>query len=328
MPIPETERQRTERILRELLAEAQAAQGEQAKPRRRFRLPAVLAGKIERKRPAAKSEPAKPRRRFQLPAVLAGQIEKKRPAAKSEPAEPRRRFQLPAVPTGRVERKRPAVQGEPAEPRGRFQLPAVPVGKAERKQQPATTSSRLEALPHHEWPQPPPAQFPKPSEKPDRRSDIVVAGLGVTLGLICALFPWYIFFNDIRFSTHGLRVGGNGDRNGRIVNPNPAAGHVLPETAQDEVPKNLDLFATGTPAEGPEDPEDAPGIDQQPFPADTNYRLVHVANGRAMIEDDAGLWVVQPGSTLPDDTKLTAIEKRGSKWVLVTSANTIVELSP
>ena len=38
-----------------------------------------------------------------------------------------------------------------------------------------------------------------------------------------------------------------------------------------------------------------------------------------MIEDDAGLWVVQPGSMLPDSSRVAAIEQRDGKWVLVTT---------
>ena len=244
MPIPETERQRTERLLRDMLAEAQAAQNEAEESRR-----SLLSG-------------------------LFSQTQEK------------------------------------------------------LRTKSGTAFFRREPPPQQDWPQPPQVAFPKPAPKADRRSDLVVAALGVTLGLICALFPWYIFYNNIRFSTHGFYLGGNGDQSGRIVNPNPAAGEATPETAREELPRNLDLFATGTPAEDPEKPEEAPGLDQQPFPADTDFRLVHVANGRAMIEDDAGLWIVQPGSTLPDNTKLAAIQKRNGKWVLVTSANTVIELTP
>jgi len=240
MPIPETERQRTERLLKEMLADAQAAQNAEEESRK-----SLLSGLFSPLHEKAK----------------------------------------------------------------------------------AAGNRRREAAPEPEWPQPPQVQFPKPQARPGRRSDLVVAGLGVTLGLICALFPWYIFYNDIRFSTHGLYVGGNGDRSGRIVNPNPATGHVAPETAQDELPENLDLFATGTPSEDREDPSEAPGLDQQPFPANTDFRLVHVANGRAMIEDDAGLWIVQPGSRLPDNSKVAAIEQRAGKWVILTSANAVIELS-
>lgn len=243
MPIPETERQRAERVLHELLAEAQAAQGEVEESRR-----SLLSGLFSK-------TPDKPDKK-----------------------------------------------------------------EKERK----TTARPPEPLALAEWPQPPQAQFPKPAAKSDRRSDIVVAALGVTLGLICALFPWYIFYNDVRFTTHGFRLGGNGERTGRIVTPNPAAGSQPPLAATDALPKNLDLFATGTAADSPEDPDKAPGVDQQPFPADTDFRLVHVANGRAMIEDDAGLWIVQPGSTLPDSSKVASIERRDGKWVLVTSANAVI----
>jgi hypothetical protein len=58
------------------------------------------------------------------------------------------------------------------------------------------------------------------------------------------------------------------------------------------------------------------------------FRLVHVANGRAMIEDDAGLWVVQAGSMLPDSSRVARIEKRDGKWVLVTSTDRVVALTP
>jgi hypothetical protein len=55
--------------------------------------------------------------------------------------------------------------------------------------------------------------------------------------------------------------------------------------------------------------------------------MVHVANGRAMIEDDAGLWIVQPGSILPDSSQVSSIERRNGKWVMVTSADQVIELS-
>ena len=47
----------------------------------------------------------------------------------------------------------------------------------------------------------------------DRRSDLTVAALGVTLGLICALFPWYIFFNPDEFGVRAMKFGGSGDGN-------------------------------------------------------------------------------------------------------------------
>jgi hypothetical protein len=190
------------------------------------------------------------------------------------------------------------------------------------KPQPKEADARAKIEQEVDWPQPPQARFPQAARKADRRSDLVVAALGVTLGLICALFPWYIFYNDIRFSPHGFKLGGKGDRDGRMV----MSERDLSEEPGPEIPmQNLDLFATGTPAEYPEDPSTAPGLDQQPFPAESaEFHLVHVANGRAMIEDNAGLWVVQPGSTLPDNSHVASIEQRGGKWVLVTSTDRIL----
>lgn len=197
--------------------------------------------------------------------------------------------------------------------------------RAEELKRP-TPLARGKAASDVHWPQPPQAQFPQPGRKHDRRSDLVVAALGVTLGLICALFPWYIFYNDIRFTPHGFKLGGKGDRDGRMVMSDRSMAAPTPAP---EVPvQNIDLFATGTPGESPKDPNDAPGLDQQPFPAEiSEFHLVHVANGRAMIEDDTGLWIVQPGSALPDNSRVTSIEQRGGKWVLVTSANKVFDLT-
>jgi hypothetical protein len=177
-----------------------------------------------------------------------------------------------------------------------------------------------------DWPVPPKAQFPKPSPKADRRSDIVVAALGIALGLICALFPWYIFFNQEQFGVQAIKFGGRGSNAGwSSVDLRPGGG-AEPLSVRDVPTIALDMFPTGTPAASPEDPSDAPGIDQQPFPAASFYfHLVHVANGRAMIEDDTGLWIVQHGSMLPDSSHVSSIEQRGGEWVLVTSTDRVLE---
>jgi len=201
---------------------------------------------------------------------------------------------------------------------------AVPrVEPAEMTQ--ASRESLIDGLfPVTEWPQPPKAQFPKLSKKPDRRSDFVIAALGVTLGLICALFPWYIFFNQDQFGVQAIKFGGSGTNAGRVSGGSQMENSGQPLTAND-VP-DVDLFATGT-LQHPEDETQSPGADEQPFPGDPKFRMVHVANGRAMIEDDAGLWIVQRGSKLPDASTVSSIEQRGGKWVMVTSTDQVIELS-
>ncbi|RUX31474.1 hypothetical protein EOA13_05690 [Mesorhizobium sp. M7A.F.Ca.US.011.01.1.1] len=176
----------------------------------------------------------------------------------------------------------------------------------------------------HEWPQPPKAQFPRLKKKSDRRSDFVIAALGITLGLICALFPWYIFFNQDQFGVQAMKFGGTGSNSGR-AGGGVVAERSAPLTAKDIPAANLDLLATGTVRD---DANPAAAPDEQPFPADTaKFRMVHVANGRAMIQDDAGLWIVQRGSILPDSSQVSSIEQRNGKWVMVTSADRVIELS-
>ncbi|TPI43023.1 hypothetical protein FJ414_05435 [Mesorhizobium sp. B3-1-6] len=188
----------------------------------------------------------------------------------------------------------------------------------------ASRDSLLDGLfPRTEWPEPPKAQFPRLTDKSaDRHSDLVIAALGITLGLICALFPWYIFFNQEQFGVQAIKFGGSGSNSGR------AGGGIVAErsgplTAKDVPNADIDLFATGTVQDDP-----APPPGDQPFPtAASEFKMVHVANGRAMIEDDTGLWIVQRGSVLPDSSRVASIEQRGGKWVIVTSTDKVIQLT-
>lgn len=159
------------------------------------------------------------------------------------------------------------------------------------------------------------------------RGDVTLAALGVTLGLTCALFPWYIFFNQEKFGVREFTFSG-----GNLGRATPSMAYVPQPVgkpfARSEMPKmELDFFPTATLPSDQERPRALPAS-EQPFPSDrVNFRLVHVANGRAMIEDSDGLWVVQRGSQLPDASRVAAIEQRDGRWVLVTTHDKIVELS-
>jgi hypothetical protein len=163
----------------------------------------------------------------------------------------------------------------------------------------------------------------------DRRSDLTIAALGVTLGLICALFPWYIFFNPEEFGVRAMRFGGGGPGTEPIVLGVQPDRIGAPVASQDLPPMDLDLRTTGTATKESEreDEEGTPGVTEQPFPAPVaSFRLVQIANGRAMIEDDTGLFVVQPGSTLPDSTRVKTIEERDGHPVLLTDAGVVIEI--
>ena len=171
---------------------------------------------------------------------------------------------------------------------------------------------------------------PTPRMKKDtRRTEFLMAACGVALGLTCALFPWYIFFNPDQFGVQAMKFGGRGHNAGRIMVQPDGAGTADPLPAQfAALNANLDLGFTGSLQTKSLTPEQAPGADEQPYPLEAvTFRLVHVANGRAMIEDNAGLWIVQPGSTLPDSSRVKSIEQRKGKWVLVTSTDRVIEVS-
>jgi hypothetical protein len=164
------------------------------------------------------------------------------------------------------------------------------------------------------------------------RSDLTIVAFGVTLGLLCAMFPWYVFFNQEKFGIRAMKFEGGGvPSTGPIPIGRQPQRIGAPIDVEDVPLTQLDLFATGTlpTAEDGGDGQAVPGLDEQPFPDDeAQFRLVHVANGRAMIQDEAGLWVVQTGSTLPDSSRVASIEQRNGKWVLVTSMNRVIDLTP
>ena len=162
-----------------------------------------------------------------------------------------------------------------------------------------------------------------------RRGDIVVACLGIGLGLGCAMFPWYIFFNQEKFGIRALQFSGGGEAPQGPIYLGSQGERIGAPISVDEIPPmKLDLFATGTTSSVEEQGEQTQSVLEQPFPgASAEFSLVFVANGRAMISDDAGIFMVQRGSMLPDNSHVKGIEKRGGKWVLVTSADRVIEMT-
>ena len=172
----------------------------------------------------------------------------------------------------------------------------------------------------------------QPKLAPKRRkisSDTVIGGLGIALGLTCALFPWYIFMNPEKFKLEGYHFSGS-PRAAHSASASSAPMRTgAPADPLETSQAALDMFPTGTVPEPRKQPAAASANDQ-PFPGDgpkkPDFNLIEVANGRAMIEDADGIWVVKVGSPLPNDSRVAAIEQRDGKWVLVTSAKDVVAL--
>lgn len=159
------------------------------------------------------------------------------------------------------------------------------------------------------------------------REDLLLGLFGVALGLGCALFPWYVFFNQEKFGIRAVQFEGGGDNarsSGVVATPQIARIPNFPEVKEEP---ELDQLATGTTPPGEDDTETAKLLEQPFPPQDVPFRLVHVVNGRAMIQDDTGLWIVQRGSVLPDMSRVAAIEERQGAWVLVTSTNQVVGIT-
>lgn len=167
--------------------------------------------------------------------------------------------------------------------------------------------------------------------KPGRTGDRLFALTGFLLATAAAFFPWYVFFNQESF---GIAPMGYTDTRDLPEIPGRAVVTVSPLAIPDEkdgaAPASaFDPIITATVPEpgGPSGGASAPLGDNpsQSFPGKPQYRLLHVANGRALIEDKSGMYIVRIGSVLPDNSRLATLEERDGKWVIVTSNGEIIQ---
>lgn len=164
-----------------------------------------------------------------------------------------------------------------------------------------------------------------------RRSDKALAAFGVLMAAAAAAFPWYVFFNEEKF---GIRIAGweqlsdlpPGSAARRPFSVSPTATPA-PENRSFQ-PMPVDPVVTATVSKLGEVKDKAPLLqERQPMPGSSGFRLLHVANGRALIEDDTGMYMVQVGSILPDDSRLATVEQRDGKWVIITSNGEVYSAS-
>lgn len=150
---------------------------------------------------------------------------------------------------------------------------------------------------------------------------------GLALAALSAFFPWYVFLNPDKFgieTAEGDRTRPLPDswaaRNVFSVSPMALTNSNRPDVKPRADP---DPLTTATTSKAP--PADVKGNDaeNQPFPGNSNFRLLHVSNGRALIQDATGMYVVRIGSVLPDDSRLARLEQRSGKWVMITSTGAV-----
>ncbi|AYC99646.1 hypothetical protein [Neorhizobium sp. NCHU2750] len=156
----------------------------------------------------------------------------------------------------------------------------------------------------------------------------IVASL-IGFSMLCAAFPWYVFFNQDKF---GVNVAGwEGMRNASHIRPVGDAGiGAMRDPLVDEADRTTEpppaddrLTTAAIPSSGSDSSGEPGGFQNQPFPGGTDFKLLHVANGRALIENASGIFLVQIGSTLPDNSRLASLRQRSGKWEIVTSAGKI-----
>ncbi|MGB3502546.1 MAG: flagellar protein [Mesorhizobium sp.] len=158
------------------------------------------------------------------------------------------------------------------------------------------------------------------SESYTRADQMLFAG-GIALSAMCAFFPWYVFNNQDQFGIRAVKLSDIPSRGTPPSGAIPASrvGDAA-ETANGNPGRDeLDMISTATVNEL-DRARDLSGAGEQPFPAPVvKYSVIHIANGRAMVEDDGGIFVVQRGSILPDSSRVSSIEQRSEGWVVVTT---------
>ncbi|MDF1608852.1 flagellar protein [Hoeflea sp. YIM 152468] len=161
--------------------------------------------------------------------------------------------------------------------------------------------------------------------------DRLLAVAGFALATAAAFFPWYVFFNQESFGIAPMGYTETRDlpeiRGRSVVQVSPLA--IPDEDDGSAEPSAFDPIITATVSNLGDEldgaPPATPAIANQPFPGKPNYKLLHVANGRALIEDRSGMYIVRIGSVLPDNSRLATLEKRDGQWVIITSNGEVIQ---
>lgn len=164
-----------------------------------------------------------------------------------------------------------------------------------------------------------------------RSTDRGMAIVGFALAAAAAFFPWYVFFNQENFGIKPMGYAETRDLpeiSGRaVVSVSPLAIPNAPDSSKE--PSAFDPITTATVSNEDESIDGSSNVpdtaSDQSFPGKPRYRLLHVANGRALIEDKSGMYVVRIGSVLPDNSRLATLEQRDGDWMIVTSKGDVIK---
>ncbi|MCR9137885.1 MAG: flagellar protein [Alphaproteobacteria bacterium] len=171
---------------------------------------------------------------------------------------------------------------------------------------------------------------PEIGGKRPEKTDRMLLATGLLIAGFAAFFPWYVFLNQEQFGVRPMGFASNRDLPElparSVVAASPLA---IPDSDTDSTGETLDTISTATvniDGERRQPETDADAGPEQQFPGQkSSFRLLHVVNGRALIEDGSGMYVVRIGSILPDNSRLATLEMRNGSWVIVTSDGDVIE---
>lgn len=146
-------------------------------------------------------------------------------------------------------------------------------------------------------------------------TDMGLGVAGVGLALASLYFPWHVYWNQDQVTLPRLEFSGNTEIYGEPEDRIAVRGY-LPQIAG----QVLDPTVTGstTRDEGPDkqsnDAGDRPAPQRLP-----GYRLLHSANGLALVRDENSIFVVGRNSELPDGGHVKSIRRIDGGWQVLTS---------
>ncbi|PST26113.1 flagellar protein [Mesorhizobium plurifarium] len=158
--------------------------------------------------------------------------------------------------------------------------------------------------------------------------DKILGAVGLAMAAFATVLPWYVYLHPEKFSMPSLWQGTT--RNlperpeRRIVSVSPLAMTDLDEETAAAVDRLTTAAVPGLDQDPAEEGRDM-GPPDQPFPGKDSFKLIHVANGRALIGDPGGMYIVRIGSVLPDNSRLATFEERDGRWVMITSRGEVYE---
>lgn len=162
----------------------------------------------------------------------------------------------------------------------------------------------------------------------DKRFDGYLKSAGFVLAVASFVLPFVMYFDVLdarpRLVSSGKKVNDPLNRtNQKVVRATHGRNGASPGKPSEE----LDPMTTATTADLKEDRTTSlEEVSKQPFPRKPVFLLREIVGGLVMIEDDSGYWFVEKGATLPDGSKLVAIERGDGKdaWQIKTSDGDVI----